>query len=346
MKHKIIFKAIIGSQAQGLATETSDVDYQGVYIQDSDDLLSFDYEPFYRPNKDETYYEIRRFIELLMESNPNALELLFSPDDMIIQTSPQFDLLRENKHKFLSKECVKTFVGYANTQIKKSKGLNKKINFEISEMIRKEPIDFCYIYKNGKSIPAMKFFNDNFIDDNKCGLVNLNNMKSCFALYPDRENNKNYRGVFSEKGSEVRTSSILKEDSENENYLMYYNLDAYSSHCKTYNSYIKWISERNVERFKLNKEHGQNYDSKHIMHLRRLLDIAYEIGTTGTFSVKRPNRDYLLSIKKGEAPLEEIIRQSKLDSDNLEKVFENSGLQETVNKEFAKEILLKIRKTI
>ena len=111
MNEKIIFKAVVGSQSYGTSTPTSDVDYKGVYIQDIDDLLGFKYKEQIDVSKDEVYYEVRRFIQLLQSANPTVLELLYSPKDCILESSPQFDLLVANRDKFLTKKCLNSFGG-------------------------------------------------------------------------------------------------------------------------------------------------------------------------------------------------------------------------------------------
>lgn len=50
---KIIFKAIVGSQSYGTNTPESDVDIKGVYVQDPNDILSFNYKEQININKDE-----------------------------------------------------------------------------------------------------------------------------------------------------------------------------------------------------------------------------------------------------------------------------------------------------
>ena len=81
------------------------------------------------------------------------MELLYSPEDCILETSPQFKLIVDNRDKFLTKKCRDSFGGYAVAQIKKAKGLNKKMNWEASEMTRKTVLDFCYVLHEGGSIP-------------------------------------------------------------------------------------------------------------------------------------------------------------------------------------------------
>lgn len=142
---KLLFKAIVGSQSYGTSTPISDIDYKGVYIQDKNDILGFKYKEQITVTDDEVYYEVRRFIELLRTANPTVLELLYSPEECIIETSPQFQLIRDNRDKFLTKKCLKSFGGYAIAQIKKAEGLDKKMNWEKDKITRKDLLFLlCY----------------------------------------------------------------------------------------------------------------------------------------------------------------------------------------------------------
>ena len=125
---KYVYKCLVGSRAYGTNFENSDFDYKGIYVQDIRDIVTFDYKEQIDESKDITYYEIKRFLELAMKSNPTMLEMLFTEDFLIKDKC--LDILFENKHIFLTKKCKQTFVGYAISQIKKAKGLNKKMNFE------------------------------------------------------------------------------------------------------------------------------------------------------------------------------------------------------------------------
>lgn len=123
---RTIFKAIVGSQAYGTNIPTSDTDYKGVYMQSEDDLLGFGYKEQYEVGKDESHYEVRRFLQLLSTGNPTVLELLWSPKDCILVNTPQFMLIQGHRDQFLTKKCKMSFGGYAIEQIKKARGLNKK----------------------------------------------------------------------------------------------------------------------------------------------------------------------------------------------------------------------------
>lgn len=345
MEHRLIFKAVVGSQAQGTATPQSDEDLKGIYIQKNDDIISYGYEEYVEVSKDESYYEIKRFFDLLLVANPNAIEILFSPQDCILISSPEFKLLYENRNRFLTKRCFQTFAGYANMQIKKAKGLDKKMNWEEQRITRKTPLDFCFVKNGGKTLPLTKFLEIHNWKQEECGLVNLEHFKDTYALYNDPSGNEHFRGIAGEDSNELRLSSVTKEFADiTDPIAMYYNKDGYSTHCKDYKSYQTWIAQRNTNRYHTNKSHGQIYDSKNLSHCRRLIDVAIDIANTGTFEVRRPNADYLLQIKKGDVPLDEIISGAEKDIASLDDLYKKSNLPDEVDPVFVKDLLLKIRK--
>ena len=51
---------------------------------------------------------------------------------------------------FLNKKCELSFVNYAYAQIKKARGLEKKIVNPV-EKERKSVLDFCFVLENGQS---------------------------------------------------------------------------------------------------------------------------------------------------------------------------------------------------
>ena len=139
----IIFECISGSRAYGLDTPTSDTDIRGVFVLPKEQFYSLDYVgQINNETNDIVYYELRKFIELCSKNNPNILELLNIPEECILYKNPIFD--RVTLDLFLSKICEKSFANYAFTQIKKARGLEKKIVNPMSEQ-RKSVLDFCYV---------------------------------------------------------------------------------------------------------------------------------------------------------------------------------------------------------
>lgn len=350
-----IFRAIVGSQAYGLSTPSSDTDYKGIYCQPWRDLVSFGYKEQIEINKDETLYEARRFLQLAQSANPTVLELLFSPQDYVLTTSEAYNILYENRFKFLTKKCAHSFGGYAVAQIKKARGLDKKMNWESKRVVRKTPLDFCYVHKDGKTIPIDKYLKSQNMKQEYCGLVNLDHFKDCYALYYDfraqygpdanRPHEANgYRGIIKEGGNFVRLSSVPRGLIPGA--IMYYNKDGYAMHCRDYAQYKEWLSERNTSRYVDIKGHGQQIDGKNMMHCRRLLDTAIEIATEGNLTIRRPNRDELLAIRKGDVPLSDIISKAEEDIRLMDQLYKSSKLPNEVDPEFVNDLLLAVREAV
>ena len=119
----IVLEAIMGSRAYGTSLPTSDTDLRGVFIQPEEDILGFGYvDQVADKLNDIVFYEIRRFLQLVQTNNPNILELLNAPEDMILHKDPIFDLVLEQRDQFITKQCKNSFAGYAIGQIKKARG--------------------------------------------------------------------------------------------------------------------------------------------------------------------------------------------------------------------------------
>lgn len=341
MKYKLIYKCIVGSQAYGTNVEGSDVDIKGVYIQDPKEILAFGYKPQFEVNKDEVYYEVRRFIELLGSANPTVLEMLYSPEDCILGIEPEFQLILDQRDKFLTKGCRNSFGGYAVQQIKKARGLNKKMNWEKSKVERKTPIDFCYVLWDGGSIPLKTFLDGHNKKAENCGLVAVDHAKDMYALYYDPTGTQGFRGIDVEQGNSIRLSSIPR--GWQFSCWMSYNKDGYTTHCKDYKEYETWLKERNTQRYVDLEEHGQQIDGKNMLHCRRLLDVAMEIPLANTVNVRRENAEYLKSIRKGKVDLEEILTKAEEDLKLMDLAYQNCSLPDNLPEGFQDELLTSIR---
>lgn len=344
MNTTTLFKTIVGSQAYGTNTVNSDIDYKGVYAQSTKDLIGFNYLEQIEVSKDECYYEVRRYLQLLQSANPTMLELLFMPEDCIIEKHPAFDLIIRQRHRFLTKKCLHSFGGYAIAQIKKAKGLQKKMNWEHEKVKRKSPYDFCYVYENGKTIPLLTYLAINQLDENQCGLVALNHFKDCFSLYYDTLNCLGYHGIVAEKSNALKLSSIPK--GENPLTILYYNQEGYSAHCREYKQYNEWLTKRNTQRYVDINNHGQQIDGKNLLHCRRLLDIALEIAREGTIHVRRPNAKELLKIRHGEIDLEAFIEKAEYEIEMLHQLFDTCTLPNDTETPFVNSLLLEVREAV
>ncbi|MGN7865941.1 nucleotidyltransferase domain-containing protein [Chryseobacterium sp. 22458] len=342
-KNLILFEAISGSRAFGLATENSDTDIRGVYYLPKEDFFGLNYIPqISDETNDITYYEIGRFVELLQKNNPNILEILASPEHCILHKDPVMNLLKPEY--FLSKLCKDTFAGYAVSQIKKAKGLNKKILNPV-EKERKSITDFCFILEGQGSVPLKKWLSAHGKVQEKCGLVNIDHTKGMYALFYDESGRLGYKGIIHhEEANQVSLSSVPKE--EKPDAYLFCNLDAYSVYCKEYREYWKWVSERNEDRYNVNQNHGQNYDSKNMMHTIRLLQSCEQIFKHQSLNIQVDNRDELLDIKAGNQSYENVMQKAENLITSIEYYHSVSDLPNHPDFERTTEILIAIREKL
>jgi hypothetical protein len=234
--------------------------------------------------------------------------------------------------------CKDTFANYAFTQIKKARGLKKKIVNPV-EKERKSVTDFCFVRKEKRAIPLNTFLESEGFEVAHCGLAKISHMKDCYNLFYNPS--MKYSGVARENANEVCLSSIPK--SEVPAAILYFNRDGYSSYCKRYKEYWSWVEKRNDERYKSNISHEKNYDAKNMMHTFRLLHMAKEIEADNKINVKRPDRDFLLGIKNAEFEYEELVERAEKLSEELEVIYEKSSLIKRPDLNIVNELLVNIR---
>jgi len=371
-----LFIAIRGSQAYGTQLPTSDIDYAGVYIQSQSDIFGNRYKEQINDDKNDTvFYEIKRFLELVASNNPTILELMNTPEDCIIYKHPLYDLILEKKNEFITKVCAKSFGGYGIQQIKKAKGQDKKQNWEKEKVTRKDLLDFVYVIENEKSIPWKEWNSTKGFEEKFIGITNVPNARDLYAAYFDydahilfsedipellqadlRRKRKEedlpmgfgYKGLVkvgeganAAESNQLRLSSIPKGQKAIANIV--YNKDAYTQHCKDYKSYQEWLDNRNEQRWIDVKSHGQKIDGKNMMHCRRLLEMAREIGEGKGVIVRRPNAQELIAIRKGEVDLQSLIDHAESELQSIDELFANSDLPNSVDPAMVHELLVKIR---
>lgn len=341
IKPYLLFESISGSRSHNLATETSDTDIKGIFYLPKDLFYGLEYTPqVSNETNDIVYYELGRFIELLCASNPNILELLNSPEHVVIYRHPLMSLIKPEW--FLSKTCIQTFVNYAQGQIKKAQGLNKKIVNPIEKTL-KTILDFCYVIEDGKTILINTWLENRHWKQEHIGLTKLAHAQDIYAIYYDDK--ANYQGIIKkESTNDVLLSSISKIE-KLEGYLSF-NKEGYSAYRKQYHDYWQWVEQRNDVRYQQNIDHGRSYDSKNMMHTFRLLYIALGIAQEGKVKVWCDNRDELLAIKAGQFSYDELLERSKTLIKNIENTFQLSTLPDEIDPSIAEVALINIRKEL
>lgn len=137
-----------GSHLYGTNTKDSDKDYKGIYLPDIDDCIlgtvkkSFIFSTGNSNSKntsmdvDSEYYSIQHFIKLAIAGETIAIDMLHAPDNMIISGSNAWDMIRNQRSKFYTKN-IKAFTGYARNQAKKYsvKGDRLKASIDVHRLL-------------------------------------------------------------------------------------------------------------------------------------------------------------------------------------------------------------------
>ena len=107
-----------------------DIDLMGVYMAPLEYYVGLGLGRRYRKSiekfvgkYDVVHYELRKFVNLLIKSNPNVLSLLWLRDNHYIHKTHWANLLIENRDLFVSKLAYQSFTGYAYAQLKRMEHL-------------------------------------------------------------------------------------------------------------------------------------------------------------------------------------------------------------------------------
>ena len=185
-RNLLIYNYLRGSHCHGISTPLSDEDYCGVYLAPVEQILGLglDYQDqISNETNDIVWYELQKFMNLLLKSNPTVLEALFVDDKYVEYEHPIMTEIKKHKEKFLTKKCFDSFFSYAKSQIKKARGLNKKINWEVPE--RKGILDFVYTYHKQGSSKIQNWLEYRNLKQKYCGLVNVPNMHDNYSVFYD-----------------------------------------------------------------------------------------------------------------------------------------------------------------
>ncbi len=336
-----LLEVISGSRAYGTSTPESDTDIKGVFIAPRDVWMGWPRSAqINNASNDIVFYELGRYAELLAKNNPNLLEMLFTPEDCIVRRHPCMD--RFTPALFLSRLCFDAFAGYAGTQIRKARGLNKKI-VKPQPAARRSAMDFCYVLEGQGSVGLAPWLAARGWRQHDCGLAAVPHARDLYSLYHDPGGAAGYRGLWTNlENTEIRVSRIPHDALPDA--WMSFNQDGFKTHCREWREYHEWLGCRNEARYEGTMRHGQGYDAKNLMHTFRLLDSAEEIARHGRLTVRTPNREWLLRVKAGEFAYDDLLTQAEARLTRIRDLFAESALPERPDAELIERTLISIRR--
>lgn len=259
---RIILMGLGGSYAYGTNNENSDVDFRGITLNLPSDLLGLTEFEQYEDNKTDTViYSFNKVVKLLLECNPNTIELLGLDNEQYLIKNELGQQLLDNKQLFLSKRAAKSFGGYASAQLRRLQNAIAR-----DSMPQKEREQ--HIYNSVK----------NALEDFK----RKNEMfdKGDIKIYIDESDNPEFE---TEIFIDAEYKHLPLRDYENM-------LGAMNNVIREYDK----IGKRN-------KKKDDNHLNKHAMHLIRLFMMAIDILEKGEIRTHRKDDlELLISIRRGD----------------------------------------------
>lgn len=344
MRKNMLVKHYAGSHAYGTALPTSDVDFRGIFCAEPVNIRT----PFFKveevtdvTEEDTKFYELAHFMKLCVDCNPNIVETVWVDREDIVSTSPAYELLRENREMMLSSKIAFTTSGYALAQLKRIKGHNKWIN----NPQPKEPLqpkDFLTLVQYFGEEKMLKL--DLPMWRNSSRLVHYGNeiygvyISAGHQLYDDKGNLNVTRQLEGKIDDDVVAHEILG----NPIMIVKWNKQEYKTAKEKHKQYWTWKKNRNKARGKLEEQFG--FDTKHAMHLVRLLRMGEEALTEGRIIVKRPDAEELLAIRDGAWTYEEIVAYAEeMDVRIRGELYNNTCLPKKVNLKKVAELVMELQ---
>ena len=110
----IILLTTGGSHSYGTNIDTpehtSDLDIRGISIENLNEIIGLsNFEQFINEATDTTVYGLRKVLGLMLNCNPNVIEMLGTKDEHLFICNKYGQLLRDNVNLFLSKKAINSF---------------------------------------------------------------------------------------------------------------------------------------------------------------------------------------------------------------------------------------------
>lgn len=332
-KDGLICEVISGSHAYGTNLPTSDFDTRGIFVAPEICIRT----PFFKveeikdqEKEDTSLYELTNYMRLLVDQNPNILELIWSHSADVIFSTPIYKRLRSDRYNLLSSKLAYTFTGYALGQLKRIKGHNKWIN-NVAPVDPPQQKDFLSVVFNmtsvnewNKKVPLLDFL-----------ARDLGN--NIYALYQSTG-----KYWFDTAGNPiVQPNEFWDTSISTPELIVKINIDQFKAAKENWKNYWAWKKNRNIKRSELEEKFG--YDTKHAMHLVRLLRIGYEALTEHEVMVKRPDAQELLAIRRGEWTYDKIVEYAEEMQEKVMSAYETTSLPRSVDINYAAELLLELQ---
>ena len=309
---RIIFLTLGGSYSYGTNVETSDVDIRGCALNSKSDLLGLsNFEQVVNTQTDTTIYSFNKLITLLLNCNPNTIEMLGCKPEHYFYINNIGKAMIDNRKLFISRRAVHSFGGYANQQLRRLE--NALARDKLPQSKREE-----HILKSMQG--AIKSFEDRYTSFENGSILLYTADSSRDDL--DKEI---FADIHIDKYPAREFNSVMND---------------LSNVISTYDK----LNHRNHKK-------DDNHLNKHAMHLIRLYLMCLDILENGDIVTYRgKDHDLLMSIRKGEYQNEDgTYRQEFFDMVNefekrMSYAKENTSLPDHPNMKQVEEFVIDVNR--
>lgn len=251
-----------GSIAYGTNLPTSDIDIRGMAVNSKSDLLGMStFEQVLDTPTDTCIYSVNKIFKLLLNCNPNCIELLGLKPEHYLFADAIGQLILDNRKLFLSKIAIHSFGGYSQSQLRR---LDNKAVRKVNQEERENHI--------------------------------LNSIKNAYFTFKDRYFNfkEDQIRLYIDKSEQEEYDTEIFMDIN----LQHYPLRDYKAMWSEMNNIVKdysKIGKRNKQAI----EHGKL--AKHMMHLIRLYIMCIDIlEKEEIITYREKEHDLLMDIRNGK----------------------------------------------
>lgn len=304
MAHLTLVRLYYGSRLYGTQLPTSDVDIKGVYIPDATAIVHPRTPDGYTSNTgpkdaknaagdvDDEMFALHKFMNMIRGGEMIAYEMLFAPPDAYVEEPhPIWETLVRNRSKLLTRKC-KGFIGYVQRQASVYSVRGDRVNASEEAYKLFERL----IEKYGTTASLAQASED-------IGLF----MRTCdsehIQVVPAVSSKGNIIVHFECCDRKTPFTASLKT--------------AYDLYKKVYDDYghrARAAAEAN------------GVDWKALYHAIRIARQTRELLVSGNITFPRPDKDYLLAIRKGEVPYQDIADELEGLLKSIEPLAEQSSL--------------------
>ncbi len=324
-----ILELKFGSHLYGTNTPTSDLDFKAIYIPEARDIVlgsvkgtiakcrpKADCERNTKDDVDMEIFSLCRYLELLMEGQTVALDILFAPTNMYVEkNSGILDYIFDNREKLLTRN-VNAFVGYARQQAAKYgiKGSRMDSLKRVAAMLAKlETLGTLHTklsYFSGE-LDCLIAESEELVSLEKTPLI-------------ERVMLKGPKGLVDQPHLRVNGRAI-----------------PYHATVK----YAKEVVGKMLESYgaRAHKAHlAGGVDWKALSHAIRVNTEALELMRTSLITFPRPDRELLVQIKTGQLPQEQVFEMIEQGLADLHVEHEKCTLRDKPDREWADNLVYEV----